>query len=383
MHTLAPARLSDLIGRIYDCAIDPERWPDTLAEICRAIDCISGSILLIDLEQSRHKFAYTWGVSPDWTRRYLAYSDALTMFYANIFRRQLCPDGEPLVLSPFVEAAGPQAQQIYAELTRPQRISDVMQTVVLREARRLALVGANRHESVGPLKNDDLAIMRLLVPHIRRAVKIVDILDVRKIEAQTLSATLDSFTAGVIVVGDRGRILHANMAARRMLSAREPIAAVNGVLSVHDARADRELANAIALARTDEATIGSSGIGVPLASAELAVAHVLPLARGDLRTRLMPQATAAVFITQAETQPPADIAALAASFGLTPTETRVLEHLAGGATLPQAAKTLGIAHSTAKTHLYHIFSKTGVSRQTDLIALIERLIPPIHRPKRG
>jgi DNA-binding CsgD family transcriptional regulator len=97
----------------------------------------------------------------------------------------------------------------------------------------------------------------------------------------------------------------------------------------------------------------------------------------------MPQATAAVFITQAETQPPADIAALAASFGLTPTETRVLERLAGGATLPQAAKALGIAHSTAKTHLFHIFSKTGVSRQTDLIALIERLNPPIHRPKRG
>jgi PAS domain-containing protein len=178
-------------------------------------------------------------VSSDWTRRYLAYSDVLTTFYANIFRRQLCPDGEPLVLSPFVEAAGPQAQQIYAELTRPQRISDVMQTVVLREARRLAVVGANRHESVGPLKNDDLAIMRLLVPHIRRAVKIVDILDVRKIEAQTLSATLDYFTAGVIVVGDRGRILHANEAARRMLSAREPIAAVNGVLSVHDAKADQ------------------------------------------------------------------------------------------------------------------------------------------------
>jgi hypothetical protein len=141
MHTLAPERLSDLIGRIYDCAIDPERWPDTLAEICRAIDCISGSILLIDLEQSRHKFAYTWGVSSDWTRRYLACSDALTLFYANVFRRQICPDGEPLVLSPFVEAAGPQAQQIYAELTRSQRISDMMQTVVLREARRLAVVG--------------------------------------------------------------------------------------------------------------------------------------------------------------------------------------------------------------------------------------------------
>jgi hypothetical protein len=84
-----------------------------------------------------------------------------------------------------------------------------MQTVVLREARRLALVGANRHESVGPLKNDDLAIMRLLVPHIRRAVKIVDILDVRKIEAQTLSATLDSFGRQVLYRNSWGDAIYA------------------------------------------------------------------------------------------------------------------------------------------------------------------------------
>ena len=381
MHILAPERLSDLIGRIYDCAIEPDRWPDTLAEICRAVDCASGIILLIDLEHSRHKFAYSWGVSPQWVQRYLGYSPDLTAFYRHVFRRQLCPDGEPLILSHYVDAIGPRGQEIYSDLTRPLGVLDMMQTVVLREMRRLAVVGVNRQESVGVLTGSELAIMRLLVPHIQRAVKIVDILDVRRIEAQTLSATLDNFTAGVVIVGDRGRILHANAAARKMLSACEPIAAVNGMLSIHDTKADHDLADAIALARTDEGKIGSGGIGIALPSEEPTLAHVLPLAHGDLRTRLVPQATAAVFITRAEGGPPADIGALAANFGLTPAETRMLEHLAGGTALPEVAEALGISRWTAKTHLHRIFSKTGVSRQADLIALVDRLLPPVQRPK--
>lgn len=376
----AHQRLSDLIGMIYDCAVEPERWPDTLAEICRDLKCMSGVILLVDLEHSRHRFAHSWGLSADWTKRYFDFSDDLTRFYTRAFSRQYCLDGEPLILSHIVPKVGPFGERIYAELTRPQGISEVMQTVVLREARRIAIFGANRHESVGALTDDVLAITRLLVPHIRRAVTILDILDMRKIEAQTLAATLDSFTAGVLVVGDRGRVLHANDAARRMLSARDPIAAVNGLLSARNARANEELTNAILLARTDEVTIAGSGIGVPLRDSGPSVAHVLPLARGDLRTRLMPQATAAVFVTQAASFAPGDLSALAGNFGLTPAEAGMLERLAGNATLAEAAKALGISLATARTHLAHIFSKTGVSRQADLLSLVNRLVPPVHRP---
>lgn len=381
MPTLTADRLSDLIGRIYDCAIEPERWPDTLAEICRTIKCMSGIILLVDLEHSRHKLAHTWGLSPDWTKRYFEYSDDLTGFFTRAFSRQSRLDGEPLIVSHLIDRLGPHGQRVYAELTEPQGISDMMQTVVLREARRIAIFVANRHESAGALMDDEIAITRLLVPHMRRAVTIGDILDTKKVEAGTLAATLDNFTAGVLVVGDQGRILHANNAASRMLSAREPIAAVNGLLSVRNARANDELSNAISLARADEGMIAGSGIGVPLRNEGPSVAHVLPLARGDLRTRLMQQATAAVFITQAESFAPGDIGALAGSFGLTPAEARTLEHLVGNATITEAAKALGISATTARTHLAHIFSKTGVSRQADLLTLVNRLVPPVRRPK--
>jgi len=374
---LAPKRMSDLIGMIYDCALEPERWPRTIAEICATMGCLSGMILLVDLRRPQHRFAYTWGLAPHWERRFLGYSGSLRDFYARAFSKTICVDGDPLVLSSVI--SGKYATSVYAQLTEPEGITDAMHTVVLRQVRRLAVFGAHRHD--GKVSEDERTIMRLLVPHIRRAVAISDLLDVKSIEIATLAATLDSFNAGILVVGDKSHILHANRAAREMLSKRQSIAAVNGALSVHDPRAGAEIASAIELARADEATIGTNGIGVPLRGEEAAVAHVLPLAGGELRTRLAPQATAAVFITQPTDSPPQDIGSLAANYGLTPAETRILECVAGGASIGEAAEMLDVSANTARTHLAHIFSKTGVTRQADLIALVNRIVPPVHRTR--
>ena len=76
-----------------------------------------------------------------------------------------------------------------------------------------------------------------------------------------------------------------------------------------------------------------------------------------------------------------DFGVLAQTHGLTPAEIRVIERLTTGATISEAAADLSISITTAKTHLSRIFSKTGVSRQADLISLIHRLAPPIRVPR--
>ena len=145
-----------------------------------------------------------------------------------------------------------------------------------------------------------------------------------------------------------------------------------------DTAADAELCQAIELAASDEAALGCAGIGVALGSpdAHPALAHVLPLARGEVRTRLMPRATAAVFINTAEPRTQTDLRALAQTYGLTPAEARVAERLlAGAANLAEVAASLDVSLATVKTHLSQVFAKTGVSRQSDLVALMHRMTP--------
>ena len=38
MPGISQERLSSLIGQIYDCAIDPHQWPNTMKEICIWLD---------------------------------------------------------------------------------------------------------------------------------------------------------------------------------------------------------------------------------------------------------------------------------------------------------------------------------------------------------
>lgn len=59
-----------------------------------------------------------------------------------------------------------------------------------------------------------------------------------------------------------------------------------------------------------------------------------------------------------------------AGFGLTRTEARLVAALFEGCSVPQAAGRLGVARSTARTHLQRVFDKTGVRRQADLMRII-------------
>jgi DNA-binding CsgD family transcriptional regulator/PAS domain-containing protein len=382
---LAPERLSDLIGLVYDCTIEPDRWPETMHEICNELGCFLSAIYRVDLESSRVSFLRQWNAEPERLALLEKYAEDIVPVHKALLAVRPQQIDEPFVLARDVPREAWTRTRYYTEWAKPRGICDSIQTTVLREPRRVGVFAANRHKTMGPISDREIAILRLLAPHIRRAVTIGDVLDLKKVEAQALGSTLDTLAAGVIVVAEENRILHANHAARHMFAKGSPVRSQSGRLAAHGAAGGAELAKAIDLARRDEAGIGAAGIGVPLSdeAGEPAVAHVLPLARGDLRTRLLPQATAAVFVTQAGGAPLADIVAVAASIGLTPAEARVLERLLSGKSLVETAAALGIAETTAKTHLSRIFAKTGVTRQAELVALLDRLMPPLRRSEDG
>jgi DNA-binding CsgD family transcriptional regulator len=189
-----------------------------------------------------------------------------------------------------------------------------------------------------------------------------------------MAEALDALRCAVVLTNEGGTI-HANRVAEHMLDEGSPI--VQGILQATGPSAASELRGALALAAGNEAGIGKTGLAIRPSGPDVPpiLAHVLPLTGSEFRTRLQPSAVAAVFIgAPPDAQDGAD--ALAAAFGLTPAETRLLASLFAGRTLAEAATTLGITRPTAKTHLEHIFLKTGVTRQAELMRLWTGLISP-------
>jgi DNA-binding CsgD family transcriptional regulator/PAS domain-containing protein len=372
------AELSDLIGAIYDCAIEPARWPATIGRICGAIDCVASQLYLFDRAAGRNLFASGWGEDPAATREITEVyaADAAALQSATLSQWSGDMD-DPMVLSRDVPAAF-RNSRVAVEWARRLGYCDGITLVVLQEGPRIGFLAATRHDSVGLITPREIALMRLIAPHVRRAVAIGNLLDMRALEAATLRATLDAVATPVGIVDPSGEVLHANAAAQAMFGAAGPARLSGGRIAAAAPAATAALHAAIGRAAEADSAIGRQGIGVPLGDPldRPALAHVLPLARGALRPGLVPRAAAAVFVTDSGRAAAPDLAGLAAQFGLTPAETRLLALLVGGAALADAAAALGIAGTTARTHLARLFSKTGTARQAELVALALRLAPP-------
>jgi DNA-binding CsgD family transcriptional regulator/PAS domain-containing protein len=284
-------------------------------------------------------------------------------------------------LSPWrdLDGAAILASRYYQEWAKPQGLIDSISVPLMRTADRWADIGLGRSETVGLITEREVRLLRLLAPHLRRVVAISDLIDMKSLQAKALTETLDVIAAGVVLVGKDGSIVHANRAAERMFERGGPIRSANGRLAGGDSRTNAELQGVIAEAAREEAQLGAAGIGMMLAGSDgsLGTAHVLPLARGDRRTRLDPRALAAVFVASSDAPPQVDLGPIAKAYGLTPAETAFLAQVALGWSVAEAAAHLGVARTTAKTHMSRILAKTGTRRQPALMSLIQRLAPAI------
>jgi DNA-binding CsgD family transcriptional regulator/PAS domain-containing protein len=374
---------SALIGSIYDCALDPDLWPNTMQRMCAVFEGYSAGIVLLDFKGTGDRLVRDWGPTPSWAERMEGVLDSVKRIHRQFLGLRGPRLDEPILLPrDLAHQVNVFDTPFYKEWAAPQRIHQVMEAVALGETTRLGLFCITRQDHMGFFSDDQIALLRYLAPHIRRAITVSDLLDLKTVERQAFVAVIDGIPTGICVLGHDGQILHANVAAKAMLESRTPIRSENGRLRGVDSRATTELLNAVATAQGDYSQIGPNGIGVPLRApgGRPSVAHVLPLAHGDVRTRLIPQALAAVFISGDGPASFVNLDAIARSFEFTPSETRVANEILLGRSIAEAAIALGIGESTAKTHLQNVFFKTGVSRQVDLIILLHRLIPSARRP---
>jgi len=75
--------------------------------------------------------------------------------------------------------------------------------------------------------------------------------------------------------------------------------------------------------------------------------------------------------------------ALARQHGLTTTEAKVALTIARGLPGKQVCRELHISYNTLKTHLRHIYAKTRVKRQSDLVRLLAGGICIVSQEMRG
>jgi DNA-binding CsgD family transcriptional regulator len=184
---------------------------------------------------------------------------------------------------------------------------------------------------------------------------------------------LNRLPQGVLLVDAAGKVRFANRAAEGMLADGAGLRVAGGVVQA---------------ARTDETCILrkaiASSVETAAHGAETAMGRVR-LSRGDgrrpLRVLVIPlrpqapwtrlyQPSAILFVNDPERDVAIRSAHLRDEFGLTRAEAALALEILAGQGLQVAAGRLQITLTTARTHLAHIFEKTGTRRQAELVRLI-------------
>jgi DNA-binding CsgD family transcriptional regulator len=191
----------------------------------------------------------------------------------------------------------------------------------------------------------------------------------RKAEASALANALDGLSAAVFLVDRQCHIEHANEAGQRMLDDDDFIRSVAGQLVMRDTTANRNMRQCIVDGGDLGMAAGKATVVLIARGGQRYIAHLWPLRSLIGHGPEAPTAAAALFVRKVEPDSQSYGGVVASAFGLTPAELRVLLAIVEVGGVPETSEMLGLAETTVKTHLYRVFSKTGASRQADLVKL--------------
>lgn len=379
--TIDQQRLSEAIGAVYDTVIDGGLWTHTIERLCGLIGAGFGSLAVIDPAIPTVRFLASWGSDPHWARL-LEEKYAVMMPYYSVLDRFAV--GEPFngaMMERHFDGPDVSTGTFVREWAEPFGVMDSVNTIVTRNCSRYVTLNFGTMFHSGGTGGRELEIARLITPHVRRANGLSDLIDTKSVTTSTFERTLDTLQISVFIVNAKGMILHANTAAGDAVGNGDPISAVRGMIAAVRTEETHALRLEIERATAEGRHIEGSGV-VPLRHKDgrPAMAHVLPLHRGDLRPGLIAGAAAAILVTPPKAPAGVPTEALAALFELTSAEVRVVNEIAAGKNRGEAASSLGLADSTVKTHLERIFSKTETSTQQELSRLISDLSAPVVRP---
>ena len=370
--------LGALIGDIYDAALDATLWPAVLAKATQFLPGLSGAIFTKDTVNKTGNIYYDdGGIDPHckqiYFEKYVKLDPANTgHFFSDVETPVSTSDILPY--NEFVET------RFYKEWVRPQGLVDFVSAVLDRSATSAALFGIFRHERHGLMDEESLRRMRLIVPHVRRAVLIGRVIDLKTAEAATLTDALDAITAGMILVDARGQVAHTNAVGQAILVEGDLLYVSGGRLAAPDPQTNEALSDIFTSTGGGDEAVGVKGIALPLTARDGSryMAHVLPLTSGERRKAGVGySATAAVFVRKVQLEAPAMPEVIAKLYGLTPSELRVLLAVFETGGVADVAEALGISEATAKTHLRRLFDKTGSRRQADLVKLVAGFAAPL------
>jgi hypothetical protein len=147
---ISPQALSELIGSIYDCALDPGHWDQTLSELRNAFLGETVSLGLLDLRHGRILINEDVGLAPEQLEERGKHASELSAYMAEWVARN--PLDAPQVLSRHLSPSDWETSP-YFRMARRYGFIDVLQHYLIWAEEHVSVFGVGRLERQGVSPN--------------------------------------------------------------------------------------------------------------------------------------------------------------------------------------------------------------------------------------
>ncbi|NVN88747.1 MAG: helix-turn-helix transcriptional regulator [Rhodopseudomonas sp.] len=364
------------VEAIYNAAPDPSRWVTALNAIANYFGDV-GSVLLWHRDDGSvgliaspslalvHKDYQEGG----WDRRDIRSKRAEERFFS--LRRETITDRDFMAPDEF------DTEPFYSEFLARHGLRYCLATSISPDANLTVAISVQRTIDKPPYTSEEIDDMALLGRHAENSLRLSMRLFDAELANTSLRDALDCMGVGVFALDNLGRAVFANRAAERLCG--QEIKLVDSRLRIGQgsqrAEIDIEIARTIGggtaelLAKRTPILVKRTTSDRPL------VIYLLPIHfSGDQPEQFLTSTRAIVLIIDPKANDPADPALVRDVLGVTLGEARVAALVGSGLAPREAAARLGIGEETARTALKRVYSKVGVSRQSELTALLTKLV---------
>jgi DNA-binding CsgD family transcriptional regulator/PAS domain-containing protein len=372
-----PMFLTELVGHIYEAALEPRHWSELLVELERIYP--DSRVTLFGHENGRpcEPLTVHRNFAADDLRAYVDYYVSNSPYVA---AARTAPVGRALYSEAMVGDRELRSTEHYNDFVKPRRLGHYATGVLIeRLPNGMTALSLADHKDDADRRGRQFRLLELLAPHLKRAVRLHRTVASQKLAADAAQAAFDRWTHAAFVLNSVGRVVVMNRAAEKLIQCADGLwLGREGALRSIDEARTRDLDTAVRKCAAMSVAIDPDrraedldGIVLPRPSGAAplrAMISPLPFLGGPAMSEFAAGTVLlVVFDADNVSRTPTDW--LARQFGLTPAEQRLTEAIINGVPLNEAAEQLGIRVSTARTRLKVIQAKTHCRRQVDLVRL--------------
>ncbi len=370
-------QILSVLPRLYQAALQPDPWPQILSTLAALLSADKAMFTRLDRTHPRDSVTETIGMSAETQAVLLNRNLEADPIWFPILLAQ--PIAQPFDFSDLVPPEMAAVSEAYVrELSVQPGLEQSIGAVIENNAHHFAVFGVFAPQ--GSFDDGDRDTLRILTPHIKLAWEISQRVAVGDAGQRDALASFELVHQAMVVLDRSGYAMASNAAARRLLASAEGMQLRYGRFIFDTIATQTEFERAV---RT---VISSMLGGPPVRPQELRVPRrsncspyaltVVPLNKADYRLMLSPEAGCVVALTDYNDVRTLPVAHLSWLYRLTPAEVRICESLHQNGSVDAVTRSLNLTRHTVRSHLKNIYTKMGVSNQSQLL---QRLINSVYQ----